>query len=399
MLSLDTGHITRVVEGGVYARYLPDGYMVFARSVFARSGTVLAVPFDARTLKTTGSPVPVLSEVYLRDGSNSAGFAVAADGTVVYVNETAERPSNALMWVNRDGRADSAVPDREPFVPDPIALSPDGQRLAVAIAGSPYMNIWVINLRDGRWQQLKVDADCDTPVWSPQGDRVAFASILTDRVSIYTMTADGFSRPERVTESKNQPWPSSWSPDGFLAYEEDQRPAGGKTFETYVLPLGRGGTARRWGPEGVHVTDAVFSPDGRWIAYQSIESGTWDVYVEAFPGPGPKQRVSGSNGGRGPSWSSDGNEIYFIERLRDTRIMGSRIESFSPLRLAAPRVVFALPFPLDNGAGFWGTRAYAVEPGGQRVLVVQPDEQKPKDINTLQVVRNWPEEVKAKVGR
>jgi eukaryotic-like serine/threonine-protein kinase len=398
LVSLDTGRITRVVEGGVYARYLPTGQLVFARTVFARSGTVLAVPFELRTLKTTGSPVPVLNDVYLRDGSNFAGFEVGADGTVVYVNEKPERPQNALMWVKRDGGADAAVPDREAFVPDPIALSPDGQRLAVAIAGSPYTNIWVINLRDGRWRQLKADADCDTPVWSPAGDRVAFASVLASRVSVYSMSVDRSSPPELMTEPPNQPWPSSWSPDGFLAYEEDQRPAGGKTFETYVLPLGGAGKARRWGPEGVHVTDAVFSPDGRWIAYQSIESGTWDVWVEAFPGPGPKQRVSGANGGRGPSWSSDGKEIYFIERLQDTRIMGSRIGSFSPLRLAAPRVVFALPFPLDNGGGFWGTRAYAVEPGGQRVLVVQPDEQKPKDINTLRVIRNWPEEVKAKLA-
>jgi hypothetical protein len=78
--------------------------------------------------------------------------------------------------------------------------------------------------------------------------------------------------------------------------------------------------------------------------------------------------------------------------------MGSRIESFSPMRLVVPRVVFSLPFPLDNDGGFWGTRAFAVEPGGRRVLVVQPDERAPKDINALQVTRNWPEEVMAKLA-
>ena len=152
--------------------------------------------------------------------------------------------------------------------------------------------------------------------------------------------------------------PNSWSRDGrFLAYQEQ-----GNVEETYILPLDGGAKPWRWLPEGVTVASPAFSPDGRWLAYQSLESGKWEVWVRPFPGPGAKQRVSASDEGLAPTWSSDGREIYYLERLDDTRIMSRRVESTSPWRLAEPHVAFALPFALADADAIQ-PRAYAVERG------------------------------------
>jgi eukaryotic-like serine/threonine-protein kinase len=391
VLSLETGRWKKVIEGGVYARYLPSGHLVFARD-----GALLALPFDAKTLKVTGKPVPVLNDVWTRPTSNHVGFDVATNGTLVYALEKAERPSNVLVWVTREGQVEPVMPERQAYVPDTLSLSPDGQRLAVVIAAAPYGNIWVYDLRDRRWQQLGVQADCDNPVWSPTGDRLAFQSNRDGIWNLYVMPADGESPPGRVTESRNLQWPFSWSPDGrLLAYEEQRQSPPG--YATFVLALDGSAVPWQWMPAAAQVTVPAFSPDGRWLAYQSRESGQLEVWVRPFPGPGTKQRVSGRDGGFAPAWSSDGREIFYVERLKDTRIMGRRVVSSSPLRLADAHVAFALPFALSNPL-FFQSRAFAVTPDGQRVLVVQADERAPKDINALQVIRNWPEEVKAKLA-
>ncbi len=391
VLSLETGRWTKVIEGGVDARYLPSGHLVFGRD-----GTLLAVPFDAKTCKVTGIPVPVLNDVWTRPNSNNVGFDVATNGTLVYALEKAERPSNALVWVTREGQVEPVTPERQAYLPDTFALSPDGQRLAVVIAAAPYHNIWIYDLRDRRWQQLGVQADCDNPVWSPDGDRLAFTSNRDGQFNIYVMAPDDERPPMRVTESRNMQWPFSWSGDGrFLAYQETGQGYAG--YDIYIRPLDGSATPWRWLQEGVRTTVPAFSPDGRWLAYQSSESGELEVWVRPFPGPGTKQRISGRDGGFAPAWSLDRREIFYVDRLRGTRIMGRRVVSSLPLRLAEARVAFALPFALSNPL-FFQSRAFAVEPGGRRVLVVQPDERAPKDINTLQVIRNWPAEVKAKLA-
>jgi Tol biopolymer transport system component len=384
-LSIETGRRTDVLNGGVYARYVSSGHLVFGRS-----GTLLAVPFDVKTLKVTGSPVPVLSDVSYLVAANSFNFDIAARGTLVYAHSKAELPGNSMVWVTRDGDAEPALPDRRAYESINLALSPDGQRLATTIDSDSYSNIWIWDLRDRRWQQLSVEADCYTPVWSPAGDRIAFSSNLDGALNLYVMAANGESPPVRVGTSRTLQRPRSWSPDGrFLAYEV-QTP--GTIFETHVLQVDGRASPWRWGPEGAEVSEPAFSPDGRWLAYQSRESGRWEVWVRPFPGPGPRQLVSGRDGGFAPVW--DGSEIYYLERLTDTRIMSRRVESTSPLRLAAnSRVAFALPFALSGGSAYL-SQTYVVEPGGRRVLVVRPDERDPNDISALNVITNWPEEVK-----
>jgi serine/threonine protein kinase/Tol biopolymer transport system component len=388
-LSLDTLRITRDVERGVHARYLPSGHLVFGRY-----GTLLAAPFDVKTSKVTGSPVPVVSDVLFNYALNNFGFDVAADGTLVYANWRAEPASNALVWVTRKGDLEPALPDRRAYDSMNFDLSPDGQRVAVTIEADTFNSIWIGDLRDRRWQRVNIQADSYGPLWSPTGDRLAFSSNRDGPLNLYVVAADGESAPVRLATAAQMQSATSWSPDGrFLAYVQQQV---GTPLETYVLPLDGRTAPWRWGPEEAEVTEPAFSPDGRWLAYQSRESGKWEVWVRPFPGPGRGQRVSGRDGGLAPAWSSDGSEIFYLERVKDTRIMSRRVESTSPWRLADPNVAFALPFALDNESA-WAARTFAVAPGGRRVLVVQPDERAPRDVTSLTVITNWPEEVKAKL--
>jgi serine/threonine-protein kinase len=389
VLSLDTGRVTRILEGGVHARYLPSGHVVFGRN-----GALLAVPFDVKTLAVNGTPTPVVSHVRFAPTTAGFDFDVAADGTLVYARDTAERRRNRLVWVTRAGAREQTVPGPRAYSPINFALSPDGHRVAASLNdGPPYGSIWIYDLRDGREQRLDVDADCYSPIWSPDGTRLAFDSNRDGAQNLYVMDASGKGTPERLGVSRRMQRPRSWSPDGrFIAYEV-QTPK--VVLETHVLPLDGRGTPWRWGPEGGNVSQPTFSPDGRWLAYQSRESGAWEVWVRPFPGPGPAQRVS-AEGGLAPLWR--GREVYYVERPRPTRIMSRHVESASPLRLAPPRVAFALPFALDNDNPYLSL-AYDVEPGGRRVLVVQQDERAPKGINSLDVITNWGEDVKTRLRR
>jgi Tol biopolymer transport system component len=393
VLSLDTGRWTRIIEGGTNGRYLRTGHIVYARY-----GILLAVPFDLKTLTITGTPAPVLSNVWYEIGPNNAGYDVARDGTLVYVQRASELPRNELVWVGAEGHVEPVVRELQAYATNQLVLSPDGQRLAVVVdSGDHYSRIWIYHLVERRWQRLNVQGDCNFPVWSPTGDRIAFTSNRDGPSNIYVMPVDVDGTPVRLTNTANRQWSWSWSPDGrFLAYQEqDPHPApGSPNLGTWIVPLEGGGKPQML-ERGAVVP--AFSPDGRWLAYTSLmpsTSGRFELHVRAFPGPGPRQLVSGVDGGVGPVWSRDGREVLYTQRPGDTRVMSSRVESFSPLRLAEPRVAFALPFSLDP-LFVYLSRMFTVTPDGKRIIAVRPDERGPQQINTLHVIRNWAEEVKA----
>jgi len=381
VLSLTDGRVTKILRGGSYARYLPSGHLAFAGR-----GALLAIPFDLKTLKATGSPLPVLADVYVRAESWSAAYDVTTDGTLVYAPWKEEPPSNALVWVTRDGALEPAVPDRQAYVDGWASLSPDGRRVAVGIAGSQYTNIWTYDIRDRRWQQVRADADCRWPVWSPSSNRLVFSSNRDGPFELYVVASDGEGPWTRLTRSSGLKFASSWSPDGRFVTYADQSSGGWVGFSVEV----DGQTSPQSLPDDALV--AAFSPDGRWLTYQHA-GGVW---ARSLPGRGPKQMVSGSSGGFDPVWSADGREIFYVEHLPDARIMSRQVESLAPLRLGPPRVAFALPFAPGSGRS-WQPRSFSLTPDGRRVLVIQTDARAPL-LHTLFVVRNWFEEVKAKMA-
>jgi eukaryotic-like serine/threonine-protein kinase len=382
VLSLTDGRVTKILQGGSYARYLPSGHLVFA----AR-GSLLAIPFDLKTLKATGSPLPVLADIHVRAESWTAAYDVTTDGALVYAPWKEEPPSNALVWVTRDGALEPAVPDRQAYVDGWASLSPDGRRVAVGSAGSQYTNIWTYDIHDRRWQQIRADADCRWPVWSRSGDRLVFSSNRDGPWELYVVASDGEGPWTRLTRSGGLKFASSWSPDGRFVTYADQ--SNGRWVGFSVEVDGRSAPQSLPGDALV----ATFSPDGRWATYSSYTGGVW---ARSFPEWGPKQPVSGSSGGFDPVWSADGREIFYVEHLPDARIMSRQVESLAPLRLGPPRVAFALPFAPGSGR-YWQPRSFSLTPDGRRVLVIQADERAPV-LRTLFVVRNWSDEVEAKMA-
>jgi Tol biopolymer transport system component len=281
-----------------------------------------------------------------------------------------------------------------------VTLSPDGTKLVVGVfdSTSATPQLWSYDRAEHRWQQLTFEGDNQYPAWSPTGDRIAFQSNRDDAFNLYVMPSDASRPAERLTHSPNWQFPYSWSPDGrLLAFQEQEpRPGAQNGFDTWILPFDGDRKPWRWGPQGANVTVPMFSPDGPWIAYQSNESGPeLEIYVRPFPGPEPRLRVSGAESGLWPFWSPDGRTIYYSTGDR-ARVMAASFDPGPPGRVSPPRLAFALPF--KPPASVLHSSFRAVTPDGRRAALIRVGEQQTPP-NRLVVVTNWPEVLKAKVGR
>ena len=291
------------------------------------------------------------------------------------------------MWLDRQGHVELVTADRRAYR-DNFDLSPDGLRLAVSIVERNHMNIWVSYIREQRWQQLTSNADDDWPTWSPTGDRLAFHSNRDGPFNLYVIRPDEASQAERVTHSPNWQVTGAWSRDGkFLAYAENEK----NDWDTWILPFDGNRKPWRWGPEQTGAFNPAFSPDGRWLTYWSQETGdTPEVHVRPFRGSGMRQTVSGLEGGVGAQWSSDGREIlYNPVAPGDNRVLAVGVTPGPALTFTKPYVAFAPPF---------ARASWALVPGAQRLLTIRRDRGLQPETHNLTLIRNWGEEVKAKLA-
>jgi len=381
--SLTSGERTVVRQGGSDARYLPTGHLVFALE-----GNLLGVGFDARSLRVTGGAVSLVQDIRRATNPNSAGgsanYGVTEDGTLVYTGGLrAVRPSR-LVLVDRDGRAE-AVADREALYISP-RLSPDGGRVAVAVTGQGgNRDIWIIDLVRGTQTRLTTDAVVDNhPLWAPDGVSVTFSSSQLGSAALYRMAADGSGVPEALTEATSNQGATSWSPDGSTLAFYDV----GGGYDMFTVKPGE--TPVRLLETPFVERAPTFSPDGRWLAYSSDETGQTEIYVMPYPGPGGRIAIS-TAGGRSPRWSGDGRELFF---RNGTQMMVVDVEPGPIPGVGTPRLLFDgdfVPEAADQGA-----HNYDVSSDGQRFLMLAPvaneesDEARPRIV----VVQNWIEELK-----
>ncbi|MDA2925329.1 protein kinase, partial [Acidobacteria bacterium AH-259-L09] len=332
VLSLETGEHWIVVKGGSYARYAPTGHLVYARA-----GELLAVPFDLERLKITGPPVSILQGVMMNPRSGAAQFAFSADGSLLYAPGESKMDEHTLLWIDRQGKVQplpfSGVNDRG------FRLSPDGRRLAVAIAG-PNVDVWVYDLVRGTSDRLTFDTAIDTsPVWTPDGKQVTFASNRAGTMDLYWTSADGSGSPVRLYGSEHPRHPRSWTPDGkALAISEVHPSSGG---DIWVLSLEGEGEreAKLFLSTPFDEREPRFSPDGRWIAYSSNESGQFEVYVLPYAGPGERTQIS-VGGGEQPVWNPKGAELFYRS---GEKIMVVGIETKPELTASKARLLFETP--------------------------------------------------------
>jgi len=354
------------------AHYVPTGQLVYVHA-----GTLMAVPFDLKSLSVTGTPVQVLHGVLTDQDGGYSSLAVAGSGNLVYVSapeRMARETTTQLVWVTRDGKESPASQKLGGY--EDMSISPDGKMAAFTIPGDPAWNIWILDLASGNLNRLTFNGDNRDPLWSPDGRHIAYTSFRDGHFAIYWSAADGSSPEQRLTSNQFEPFVDSFTPDGkkliFTQYYSTENVTSWEvalTGDAKPLPL------RGFGEGG----PLTVSPDGRWIAYESAETGQLEVYVQPYPGPGGKWQVS-NGGGYRPRWSPDGKEIFF--RSGDA-MMASAVETRPQFRSNTAHVLFTGRY-LHSGRDY--------ETDGHRFLMMKSGDE--KGPTSLQVVLNWTRELK-----
>jgi eukaryotic-like serine/threonine-protein kinase len=377
LLRLDTRERRVLVHGGHTGRFVLSGHLIYYRA-----GSLLAVPFDLARMQVTGNaPVTIASGVRQSSGAVGADYSVSSGGTLVYVSASPRQFESQLVWVDRQAKVQTIpAPPRAYSGP---ALSRNGKQVAVTIT-SDTEQLWTYDLARGALSQLTSEQSSNRDaVWTPDGKRVAYRSNRAGSWNMFWRPIEGSGSEERLRTSDRLNEPYSFSPDGRLLVFSEVDPATG--VDIWVLRLGDH-TAQPLLRTPFNETAARFSPDGRWLAYASDESGGFEVYVQPYPGPGGKWRVS-SGGAGAPRWNPNGRELFYVS---GDKMMAVEVTTSPSFSVGMPHMLFEEP-NFNNGVFNWD-----VSPDGQRFLMVKPVEEQ-QAATHLDVVLNWFEELKQKV--
>ena len=303
-----------VVRGGIFPRYVASGHLTFVRN-----GALFAVPFDLDTLQPQGEPVAVIDGIVESPAGSSANVAISANGMLAYEPATAAHLRQAaISWLTRTGPLTPLRTTPASFTT--LRFSPDGKRLAMSIVDGRECDIWVYDLERDILTRITTDPAADlSPVWTPDGTGLVFGSARGSGVlNLFWQRADGTGTAERLTTSAASQLPDSIDPEGKLVLFLQGDPNSGRQL-LGIVPLQRrdGHPVSAGAPttliDGPSLLSyARLSPDGKWIAYASNESGVFQVYVQPFPGLGQRVQVSNA-GGRLAVWSPTKNELYFAD--------------------------------------------------------------------------------------
>ena len=372
-VSLATGERHRLVAGGSRPVYA-DGYLFYGRA-----GELLAAPFDPERLALLGEARPVLTDVRMDPKQTGrVDFDVTPEGTLVYVPGFPRAEERSLVFMDRQGRATPVTSTKRAFFFP--ALSPDGGRVAVGIAGVDD-NLWVLDLSSDTLERVTFEGDMGVVRWSPDGRRLLFSSNVKGARGLFTVNADGSGKPEQLFLHPEW-WVNSLAPHPAGVLFNVQKADG---HDLLLLREG-GGDAEPFLTTTANEQQPTFSRDGQHIAYVSDESGRYQVYLRPFPGPGRKRQVSVIDG-IDPRWRSDGKELFFFEGVR---LMAVAVEPGPEPRLSKPVPLFEVsPEVLALG--------YDVMPDGQRFVMMKPGAAADAPLQ-LVVVPGFLEEMKARLG-
>ena len=392
--SLESGERKILWDGGSDARYVPTGHLIYALE-----DVLFALPFDLASLEVLGGPVPVVEGIGRASSparlTASANYGFSDRGTLIYVPGSTEGDLNILALADRSGVVEPLdVPQMDYATP---RLSPDGSRLVVGTTDGDDRDIWVYDLSgDTQIRRLTLGGNNRRPLWAPDGERVTFTSDRDGTSSIYWQPADGSSMAERLTtaEEGTRQFAESWSPDGRTLALGVFRP-GTNDGGVWTLSLeSETTTPEVFADESESFQlSPTFSPDGRWLAYESGESGSYEVYVQPFPKTGAKHRIT-QQGGFRPLWSPDGKQLFYE---RTGQLLGIDISMEPAFSFGNEQALRMQGFLIGPG----GIRYYDITPDGQRFLMIFPADQADSvtEIVTqrINVVLNWFEELKERV--
>ncbi|MGD1095642.1 MAG: protein kinase [Bryobacteraceae bacterium] len=365
--------VAQAQSGVVYAQ----GHLLYLRE-----NTLMAQPFDSERLETRGEAMPLAEGVptFLQP-SRGAAFTVSAGGGLLAYQSSATSSQSRLVWRDRQGNTLGTLGEAAGAIVSPV-LSPDGKRLAARISDrSGNGSIWIYDTARGISSRFTFGAtDYEYPHWSPDGNTLYFGSTRQGALALFRKASNGAGAEDLLLGDSEAKSPTSVSPDGqVLLYSNASTKTG---LDLWVLPLAQarsGGKPEPWvflrTPFGE--SDGRFSPDGRWVAYVSDESGQYEIYAASFPGPERKLQIS-SGGGWMPSWRSDGKELFYV--TPGGQLMAAEVtEANGTLEIGRVQKLFE---------GVWtSSPSWDVSADGQKFIVVENTAT--ATARPLTLVQNW----------
>ena len=390
-----TGERKELVPKAVDARYLESGHLVYARD-----GVLLARSFDAARFEVSGSPVAVLDNIMhaIRAVSSTldtgaAQVAISRTGTLAYARG-GPYPAlkRRLVWVDAQGRESPVGAPEDAYLAP--RLSPDGRRIAVFLHPSQDQDVWVHEPPDGPSLKMTFGGENGFPIWTPDGSRLTFLRALRGPGHLHWVPSTGGQHEPELLQSAEQPRvPADWTPDGnTLVFVQE---VVDKPYDIWALT--RNGTTWRATPvvrSPFSDSEPTLSPDGRWLAYVSDESGQPQVYVQPFPGPGTRHPIS-TNGGREPLWARDGRTLYYLlptpPTIDGTTVMAAPVTSGTRLTWGKPKPLFQTRY-----GGTTPVRGYDIATDGRFLMALT----EPVTITTathIDIIQNWSTDLLQKV--
>jgi serine/threonine protein kinase len=373
----------RVIRSSTNAIYAPDRSERSGHLLWVRDGTFMAQPFAPEQGRTVGEPVALAEGVGFGERSRLGAVSASHDGTLWYGGAPIRQVQ--LSWLDRQGKQVGTI--GQPGEYEGLSISPDGERVAV----TRDRDVWQMEFARGITTRVTFSGDAGpVAVWSPDGETIA--NYKGAPPNLFSHSANGTGDDQRLIESVDSLRSQDWSPDGrSLLYLVNANDLSSKTiFDLWVLPMtGNGSPPHPYFSTPFREGQGQFSPDGKWVAYTSDESGADEVYVRSFPAGGDKQRVS-IKGGDWVRWRSDG-EMFYI--AADRRVMSVAVRAVSgSLKFGTPAALFTIPLTLAPSGG-GASYTYDVIPDGQRFLAAAPVGNTTPP--TMTVVVNWQAELLA----
>jgi len=370
----------RVLIRGLAPRYVASGHLVYVTA----AGTLMAAPFDQDRMALSGEPVALAEGVEVRrDGL--VDLAISATGTIVYAAGPSVAGRRELVWVTRKGEATPIDTAWRADDVSSLSLSPDGAELAVAVQEGASTNVWIKRLDQGPARKLTFDGDVnERPAWSPDGRAVTFVSNARSRsnlkLDLYLARADGSAPPRMLRDEAVGIEEAEYSRDGtWLVYRTG--------FDLLAVRTDRDANPIRLAATPLMETAPRLSPDGRWLAYSSNESGRWEVYVRPFPNTATTRWQVSAGGGAEPVWSRSGGELFY---KYDNELLAASVLPGATFGIGERHALFSVA----GYENYFIKRTYDVSPDGRRFVMIRSP-RKPRD--ELIVVENVFEELKARV--
>ena len=375
--SLNSDERRQVLSANSNVAYAPPGKGEAGYLLFVRGTTLVAQPFDAERLQLSGEPLPVAEQLGYYEGFRIGDFSVSQNGALAYGSGIVY-PMAQLIWFDHEGKQLGSVGTAGHYTTP--RFSPDQHRFAVGRMDprTAAKVIWLVEVTNGQSSRFTFDpSSADFPVWSPDGSRIVFATARDGPFNLYQKNVNGGTE-EPILKSDDFKLPTDWSPDGrFVLFHSMSVRTTNPNWDLWILPLNGDSKPYPLTQTPFNENFGRFSPDGRWIAYASDESGRYEIYVESFARESSEARRKwqiSTNGGVAPKWRHDGKELFYAGL--DRKLMAVKVKTSSTTVLAGiPEALFEPPGDFDVAAD------------GKRCLVtIKVAEELPSPIT---VVLNW----------